>query len=125
VQPGRWLVASKLTPDLIRGNLGILVKQLYRNDVHDAVKRNLLRLFQFVDIPARYHGRVAEICFHFLQDRREPVAIRVFAMSILGKLAVRYPALRGELKMIIEDNLPVAKPAFSSRARKVLHQIKE
>jgi hypothetical protein len=112
-------------PRLVTGKVAVLIKQLHRTDTHDAVKRNLLRLLQFVEIPVRLHGNTTAICFQLLEDRREPVAVRVFAMAVLGKLAFKYPALQQELKLILEDNLPMAKPAFYSRARKVLHQFKQ
>ena len=40
-------------PSLVGPHLNKLVKQLYRSDVHNAVTRNIIRLFQFIEIPVR------------------------------------------------------------------------
>ena len=110
-------------PGLIKPHFKTLLDILKRTDTHVAARRNIIRLLQFVDVPARYRGRVATLCFGLLQDKREPVAIRVFAMTVLGNLVVYEPELANELKVIIEDNLPYVSPAFTSRARRVLKMI--
>ena len=107
-------------PGLITPYFKTLLDMLKRADAHVAVRRNIVRLLQFVQIPVRYRGRVATLCFDLLQDKREPVAVRVFAMTVLGNLVAHEPELTGELRVIIEDNLPYGSPAFTSRARKIL-----
>jgi hypothetical protein len=108
------------SPGLITPHLSTLLTFLKRPGLHNAVKRNVIRLFQFVDIPKRMHGRVAEVCFQYLQDKKEPVAIRVFSMSVLAEIALHNPDLKRELRLLIEDHLPYASAAFLSRARKVI-----
>ncbi|MBT1701721.1 hypothetical protein [Chryseosolibacter indicus] len=107
-------------PLLVKPHLRTLIKHLENSELHDAVKRNTLRLLQFVDIPTSFQGSIANICFLFLQNKKEPVAIRCFAMTVLFNITKENPELKNELKVLIEDNLPYAKPAFISRARKVL-----
>jgi hypothetical protein len=107
-------------PGLIRPYLNILLDHLKKPGLHDAVKRNTIRLLQFVEIPKRLHGKTAAICFQYLQDKKEPIAIRVFSMTVLSEIAQKNPDLKRELKMIIEDEIPVGSAAFLSRARKVL-----
>ena len=113
-------VCVEKTPALIKPHLGKILRYVTKPGVHDAVKRNTLRLLQFIKIPARQQGKVAGICFKFLQDRSEPIAVRVFAMTVLGQLAIEEPDLRNELKSIIEEELPYARPAFTSGSKKVL-----
>src|SRR5690606_37555397 len=43
-------------PHLIKPHLTKLLKFLNKPHVHDGVKRNLLRLLQFIDIPKRHHS---------------------------------------------------------------------
>lgn len=90
---------------------------------HDAVKRNIMRLLQFVTIPTRYQGQVAELCFRLLANKKEAVAIRVFSMTVLANLAKQHPALCDEVRALIEDGLSHAKPAYLSRAKKTLKQL--
>jgi hypothetical protein len=80
---------------------------------------------QFVEIPRRLQGLAAEICFRFLLDQQEPVAVRCFSLTVLARLAAQEPQLRNEIMLIVEDSLPYASPGFRSRANRVLKQFKK
>jgi hypothetical protein len=110
-------------PELILPHLSQILKHTAGPGVHDAVKRNTVRLLQFIEIPRRYWGPVADLCFGYLKDRKQAIAIRVFSMTVLAKLVSREPDLRLELKLLIEDELPYASPAFKSRASRTLNEI--
>jgi dihydroorotase len=89
--------------------------------VHVAVKRNVVRTLQYVDIPETLHGEVMNTCFDLLADPSETVAVRVFSMTVLDRLSAQYPEIRQELKVIIEDVLEQGcTAAFRARARIVL-----
>ncbi len=110
-------------PELIVPHLKKLLDFLSKLGIHDSVKRNTIRLLQFIDIPKRNSGQIAELCFEYLQSKQEPIAVRVFSMTVLSKIMRDEPDLRNELKMIIEDQMPYSSPAFISRGRKVLKEI--
>jgi hypothetical protein len=112
-------------PALVKPHLRKLLQLLQKENAHDAVKRNILRLLQFIDIPISLQGVTAEVCFKFLQDTRQPIAVRVFAMTVLANIATRQPELKRELKVIIEDQLPYGSAGFRSRAMKILATFKE
>ena len=112
-------------PGLIKPHLGAILKFVGRPGVHNAVKRNTVRLLQFIDIPRRYQGTVADLCFAYLSDRKETIAVRVFSMTVLSKLASQEADLRRELKLLIEDELPYASPAFRSRASRTLQELNQ
>ena len=80
-------------------------------------------MFQFIDIPRAYQGDVAAVCFEFLMNPKEPIAVRVFSMTVLANLAKLLPDLQGELRIVIEDQLPYSSPGFMSRAKKVLKNL--
>lgn len=107
-------------PALIKAHLKPVLDQLSQPNAHDSVKRNIIRLLQFIEIPKRYHGTIADLCFSFLQSKTEPVAIKAFSITVLAKLIEHEPDLASELKIILEDQLPYAKPAFRVRAKKFL-----
>jgi len=112
-------------PELLKPHWKKILAIVDKPGIHDAVKRNVLRMFQFVRIPRVYQGRTADLCFRYLADASEPVAIRVFAMTVLANIAREVPELRNELIPIIEDQLPYASAGFLSRSRKVLKQLKQ
>lgn len=110
-------------PQLLKPHYPAVVKLLTLPNQTDAVKRNLLRALQFVKVPSRYQGRIADCCFTFLTGK-EPIAIKVFAMTVLANLAVENHELKNEIVPIIESQLPFGSAGFISRARKVLKQLK-
>jgi hypothetical protein len=111
-------------PELIRPYFKPLLDNLARKDIHVAVIRNTLRLLQDVDIPKRYHGRVMSFCFDFIQSVDTPIAVKAFSLTVLHHLAVEYPEIRGELRLIIEEQWEQATAAFRSRAGRILKEMK-
>lgn len=107
-------------PNLIKPHLKRIIRNLESPGLHVAVKRNTIRLLQFIEIPKSSQGAAVGICFKFLSDPKEPIAVRVFSMTVLANIARKRPDIGRELKLIIEDQLPYASAAFASRARKVL-----
>lgn len=61
--------------------------------------------------------------FKLLESPTESLAIKVFSLSVLGKLAKSYPEIIPELKLLIEDQLPHQTAGFKSRAKRVLKQL--
>lgn len=111
-------------PDLVAPHLTLLVRHLQKSGTEEPVRRSILRLLQFVAIPVRLQGAVANACFAFVADPTQAPAIRAFAMTVAENLAAHSPELQRELVLILEDQLPYASPAFVSRARKVLRKWK-
>lgn len=126
VQRAAWPVGiiGEKRPALIMPYLGQMVARITDAGVPVAVKRNVIRLLQFADIPEELHGQVMNICFDLLADTNETIAVRVFSMSVLAQLAKTYPEIKQELITIIEDTLehePAA--AFIARSKMVLKQL--
>lgn len=116
---------AEYNPELIKPHLKKLIHNLKRPELHNAVKRNTVRLLQFISIPKSLQGVAAQVCFDFLQNRKEAIAVRVFSMTVLANIAKDQPALKSELKITIEDNMPYGSAGFVSRSRKILKELKE
>lgn len=110
-------------PELIKPHLKKMLDFLQKPGIHDAVKRGTVRFLQFIDIPKKLHGRVAQICFDYLQSKHEPVAIKACSMTVLSRIIKDEPDLKKELRIIIEDQMPYASAGFLSRGRKVLKEL--
>jgi hypothetical protein len=106
-------------PGLIKPHLKAVLKMLDKPDAHVAARRNILRLLQDIEIPKSLYGLVADRCFT-LMNSQEPIAVKVFSMSVLANIAQQEPDLKKELRIMIEDQLPYASAAFLSRSRKIL-----
>ena len=107
-------------PELIKPYWGKLAQQLEREDAHVAVRRNVARLLQFVDIPRRYQGRIFDACYNLLADPNETVAVRVFSMTVAARIAKNEPELMEELQMIATKYPQASTAGFRARARRVL-----
>ena len=105
------------------------------------------KILQVADIPRRLAGRVAQICFRALEDVSQPIAVRVFAMTVLvnlcqgkkrytklhrgkekihegGKdIGVAEPELAREVALAITTVLPYGTAAFTSRAKRELRRL--
>ncbi|MEO6231460.1 MAG: hypothetical protein ABJB11_07465 [Ferruginibacter sp.] len=109
-------------PTFIKNKLGLLINNLQKPGLHDAIKRNTVRILQHRDIPKKYQGRVMGICFNYVQSPTEAVAIKAFSLTVLGNLAKLYPEILGEIKLVIEEQLPHETAAFKSRAKRLLKE---
>ena len=125
-QRAAWIVSqcAEVHPWLLEKHLKSMIENLQR-PVHDAVKRNTLRILQFMELPEDLLGITAEICFQFLNSGFEPVAIKVFSMTVLFNIVRKYPELKEELKISIEDQLPYGSAGFKSRGQKTLKALEK
>jgi hypothetical protein len=105
-------------PGLITKYLDTLIAQL-KKSASNAVRRNIVRLLQFVAIPDTLAGNVMDACFQLIQNSGEPVANKTFALTVLANLSRQYPDIKPELRLVIEDQLPRTTTAFHARARKL------
>ena len=100
-----------------------LILNLQNPNLHDAIKRNTVRVLQDVEIPEKLHGLMVDIAFNYLQNPTEAIAIKVFSMTILYKITQKYPELKDELKFILEEQLPFQSAGFRNRAEKILRNL--
>jgi hypothetical protein len=107
-------------PSLAKKHLPVFVKLLGNSKLHKAVRRNVVRLLQFVEIPEELHGDVMNYCFDFIADVNETAAVKAFSLTILGNLCKQYPEIKSEIKTIIEDRWDYETPAFHARAKNFL-----
>ena len=106
-------------PELVKPYFNVLIKQLERDDTHAAVRRNVARLFQFVEVPKRYHGRLFDACYNLLDNANQPIAVRVFSMTVAAKLAKDSPELLDELQLVAIKHPSLMTPGMKSRMRRV------
>ena len=106
-------------PELIYPYLKRLIKNL-ENPSHNAVVRNTVKLFQDIDIPEKLQGQVVNLCMTLLADPKEPVANRVFSMTVIYNISKKWPDLQNELRVLIESQMESESPGFKSRGRKIL-----
>lgn len=123
-QRAAWPVGfiSDHNPELI---IPYLEKMLFNLDTphHDAVIRNTFRALQNIDIPEEMEGLAFEKAFNFLINPQNAIAIRVFAMTVCGNIALKYPELKHELVPVIEEQMEYGSAGYRSRGSRILKSL--
>ncbi len=103
VQRISWVLSlvAEGHPKLVEKHMGEIIKRLDDKDIHVAVKRNVVRVMQFLNIPKKFHAKVFNHCINFMCDPNETVAVRCFSMTVAVKLSKVYPELADEVKQTI------------------------
>ncbi len=128
-----WVICQKVAwpvgmiadfnPQLLVPYIGQMLENLER-PVHDAVIRNTIRTWQFMDIPEDWEGPIYDKCFDYFSNPKYPVAFRVFAMTVCTDIAMKHPSLAQEIIPIIEDNWDNVSAAWRARGKKELKRLR-
>jgi hypothetical protein len=86
---------------------------------NSGIRRNIVRTWQFLDIPEKYRGEVLDQCFKYVNDRKEAIAVRAFSLAICSQMCEYYPELKEELLLTIELHQEHGGPGFKSISKKV------
>ncbi len=119
VQRAAWPVSYCVMahPHFITKHWNSLITNLQKPNLHNAVKRNSIRLLQDIRIPKKYQGQIMNTCFNYVASPSEAVAVKAFSLTVLTNLTKQYPEIIPELILIIEDQLPNQTAAFKTRAK--------
>lgn len=124
-QRSAWIVShcADEHPALILPYLNKMIARMMEPDVHIAVRRNVVRLLQNIEIPPSLAGKVATICFELLASQKEPVAVKCFSMTVLANIAKQEPDLKNEIRLMIEQQMPWGTGGFQSRGKRILREL--
>ena len=128
-QRSSWIVSeyAELYPFLIKPYFKNLIDKLHEPNIHDAVRRNIVRIWQFIEIPEEFMGEVYDICFRYLTGN-EAIAVVAFSMTVCLNITKHFPELKTELRVTIEDLLlkhQDGSAGINSRGKKVLAELKK
>lgn len=108
-------------PQLIAPHFADLLNRLEDPKQHAAIRRNGIRLLQFIAIPEVYQGRVMNICFRFLEDPASAIAVKAFSIEVLYQLSKIYPEIRSEVRQLLQLQLEAgAPPAVKAKAKRFI-----
>lgn len=104
-QRAAWPLSYVLlaNPQLLTAYYPKLIKKLQEPGNHPAIARNILRVFQEMDIPEKYRGQLIDTCFKFITSETAPVAVRAFAITTASNICRHYPELGNELVMVLRE----------------------
>ena len=94
---------------------------------HDVVfanyDRSLAKMFWLAGVPAEIEGAAIDDMFRWLMDANITVSTKTYSMFALHNLTAKYPELKNELKISLEDQLGKSTADFDKRLRKMLESL--
>ena len=112
--------AAKLKPDWAKAQQADIVRVLEKPGLSDGVLRNTLRVLRDMTLDPANFDQLVFHCFNFIEDPDRPVAIRAFAMHILGQIGCHIADIRSEVKAIIEYHFENGAPGLRAAGKAVL-----
>ena len=109
--------------NLVIPHLPAMVEYLKDKNAHIAVRRNIVRILSQIDLPEDLMGTVATLCFDFIIDPKEAVAVKIYSMEVLYNLTLKEPGLKEELVLVIEENMAYGSAGIRSRGNKILKKL--
>jgi len=110
--------------ELIKPYLVRMINHLKTNPI-DGVKRNILRTFQFNEIPEEVEGQCFDLTLGYLISISESVAIKAFSMTVIRKICQKYPDLTQEviptIEVLVEES---ESPGIKHRGNKELCKLR-
>ena len=124
-QRAAWIVqhCADMHRELLVPYLSPMIDRMLEPGAHVAVKRNVIRILQDIEIPRRLAGKIATVCFDMLSSAREPIAVKVFSMTVLANIAREEPELKNEIRILVEQQMPTGSAGFRSRGAKILKRL--
>ena len=111
-------------PELIRPYLNKIIHELsgFKND---GLKRSMTRILSehYTELNEESQGILVDVCFKYLMDTNEKIALKIYSMDILYNLSQIYPEIKKELIFSIENQLPYASAAIKSRGKKMMKKL--
>lgn len=125
-QRSSWAVGEIGVADfkMVEPYLDSMIKAMSEHK-HDAIVRNVLRIFENMDIPEQIEGPLCDKCFEYLENPHYAIAIRAFSLSVLHRIVKKHPDLQPELIALIEEHLPHGTAAFKVRSRRILSDLRQ
>ncbi len=107
-------------PQLFDKHHRALIDALKVKQNHNAIRRNVVRTYQFAEIPEEYEGELYDICFNFIADHDEQTAVKAFSLRVCERVIEKYPEMAGEMIALIKRNKTLWSSGLKNRGKKFL-----
>jgi hypothetical protein len=82
--------------------------------------RVLAKMFYLAGIPPEIEGEAIDELFKWLLDAGSNVSTKTFSLLALSNVISKYPGLKNEFRLIVEDQLGKNSISFKKKAEKIL-----
>jgi len=88
-------------------------------------KRTVAKMLSLAGVPEEIEGLVVDELFKWVLNPKIKVAVKVFSIDTLSQLCFKYPDLKEELLLVIDDQLDKNTVAFRARTKSVLKKLEK
>lgn len=78
------------------------------------------KYWNYCGVPEEHEGEAIDLLFKWIEDPNVSVHIKTNSLNALSKILEKYPDLKNELKIVLEDQLDKNSVSFKRMATKVL-----
>ena len=117
-QRAAWVLGN-LSPETLLPFWLRILERAKQPDAGDAVKRNVMRVLQHTDLPEDLQGVAWDLAFRLAETRSEAIAVRAFAFSVMERICIQMPELKGELIALAQQERPYTQKGLLNRIQKV------
>jgi hypothetical protein len=111
-------------PALIKPYFGTFIKKLKDESQHAAIHRNILRVFEEINIPEKYQAELLDECVKFITASHYPAAVRAFAITVATNISKKHVELAKELSLILNELIQYPQqPAIRVRVKRSLQEL--
>ena len=115
-----WLLSElgMLHPDKLFAELPFLLR--FCENVNPVYLQSFANYWRFAGVPEDDEAKAIELLFHWLLSPEINVTIKSRAIFVLFELTKKYPELKSELRLCLEDQKDNYSKDFQKRTEKVL-----
>lgn len=119
-----WLMGgfAELFPQKLFAVLPAFFK-LKNNFKHNDWNRSFAKFWNLCGIPQENEAAATDLLFQWLISSKSNVSVKTYSLLALNKLAEKYPELKNELKLCVEDQLDKTSISFAVTARKIFPEL--
>ncbi len=113
-------------PETILNHIDYVIPLFIKTNV-DGVKRSIMKIFiDRIDVNLIPDlGLVLSKCYDWLLSDKEPIAVRVYSLELINKIALSEPDLFLELKIVIEQMDFDNYPSLRYRTQRILKYLRK
>ncbi len=86
---------------------------------------SMASFWRYVGVPIEDEGRAIDLLFSWLVSKDTNVTTKSRSLFVLFELTKKYPDLKNELKLCLQDQMNKQTPDFEKRAKKILMQLEQ
>ncbi len=109
-----------LSPKMFESKHHALLLSMLSNSVTGGIKRCIMQIWQTADLPDDLVPGIAEHALAYLENPKEDIAVRAFAISTLGNCMKTIPELKEEVLFLLEKEMPTASVAIHVRIKRLM-----